>query len=83
MKEYGVAGWSLQRLGAFSVERGGSQNEEAKRYAVELVIRGREVLVIFPEDEIHYLNDRVRPFKSGAVDIGTRAVLEARQARPN
>lgn len=51
---YGVAGWWLQRLGAFSVERGGQHNEEAKRYAIEVVVRGREVLVIFPEGEIYY-----------------------------
>ena len=48
----GVAGWWLQRLGAFSVERGG-QNEEAKRYAIQVVKRGREVLVVFPEGEIY------------------------------
>ena len=80
---YGVAGWWLQRLGAFSVERGGPHNEEAKRYAVEVVMRGQEVLVIFPEGEIYYLNDLVQPFKSGAVDIGMQAVVEARQARPD
>ena len=80
---YGVAGWWLQRLGAFSVERGGRHNEEAKRYAIEVVIRGREVLVIFPEGEIYYLNDLVQPFKSGAVDIGMQAVVEARRTRPD
>ena len=80
---YGVAGWWLQRLGAFSVERGGQHNEEAKRYAIAVVERGREVLVIFPEGEIYYLNDLVQPFKSGAVDIGMQAVVEARQTRPD
>ena len=80
---YGVAGWWLQRLGAFSVERGGQHNEEAKRYAIEVVVRGREVLVIFPEGEIYYLNDLVQPFKSGAVEIGMQAVVEARQTRPD
>ena len=80
---YGVAGWWLQRLGAFSVERGGLHNEEAKRYAIEVVMRGREVLVIFPEGEIYYLNDLVQPFKSGAVDIGMQAVVEARRTRPD
>jgi 1-acyl-sn-glycerol-3-phosphate acyltransferase len=80
---YGVAGWWLQRLGAFSVERGGRHNEEAKRYAIEVVMRGREVLVIFPEGEIYYLNDLVQPFKSGAVDIGMQAVVEARRTRPD
>jgi WD40 repeat protein len=45
---HGVAGWWLERLGAFSVERGG-QNVEAKRFAIDAVKRAREVLVIFPE----------------------------------
>lgn len=80
---YGIAGWWLQRLGAFSVERGGLHNEDAKRYAIELVMRGREVLVIFPEGEIYYLNDVVQPFKSGAVEIGMQALIEGRRTRPD
>ena len=64
------------------MERGG-QNEEANRYAIEVVKRGRELLVIFPEGEIYYLNDLVQPFKSGVVDIGMQAVLEVRKFRPN
>ena len=61
----------------------GAENEEAKRYAIDAVKRGREVLVIFPEGEIYYLNDLVQPFKSGAVDIGMQAVVEARRTRPD
>ena len=75
---FGIAGWWLQRLGSFSVERGG-HNDEAKRYAIDVVKRGQEVLVIFPEGEIYYLNDLVQPFKSGAVEIGMQAVVEARR----
>jgi 1-acyl-sn-glycerol-3-phosphate acyltransferase len=79
---FGGAGWWLQRLGAFSVERGGD-NEEAKRYAIDAVKRGQEVLVIFPEGEINYLNDLVQPFKSGGVDIGMQAAVEAPRTRPD
>jgi 1-acyl-sn-glycerol-3-phosphate acyltransferase len=78
---FGVAGWWLQRLGAFSVERGG-ENGAAKRFAIDIVKRGSEVLVIFPEGEIYYLNDRVQPLKSGAVDIGLQAVVESQSTRP-
>ena len=78
----GRAGWWLQRLGAFSVERGG-QNDQAKRYAIDVVKRGQEVLVVFPEGEIYYLNDLVQPFKSGVVDIGMQAVVEARRTQPD
>src|SRR4029077_15911436 len=77
----GIAGWWLQRLGAFSVERGG-QNDVAKRFAIDVVKRAEEVLVIFPEGEIYYLNDLVQPFKSGAVEIGMQAVVEQRRAQP-
>ena len=79
---FGIAGWWLQRLGSFSIERGG-HNEEAKRYAIDVVKRGREVLVIFPEGEIYYLNDLVQSFKSGVVEIGMQAVVEQRQAQPD
>ena len=79
---FGSAGWWLRRLGAFSVERGG-RNEEAKRYAIDAVKQGRKVLVIFPEGEIYYLNDLVQPFKSGVVAIGMQAVVEARRTRPD
>ena len=58
------------------MERRGGPNHEGKRYAIEVVKRGREVLVIFPEGEIYYLNDLVQPFKSGVVDIGMQAVVE-------
>ena len=68
-----------ERLGAFSVERGG-QNEVAKRFAIDVVQRGQEVLVIFPEGEIYYLNDLVQPFKSGAIEIGMQAVIEQRRS---
>ena len=42
-----------------------AHNEQAKRYAIDAVKQGRELLVIFPEGEIYYLNDLVQPFKSG------------------
>ncbi len=79
---FGSAGWWLRRLGAFSVERGG-RNEQAKRYAIDAVKRGREMLVVFPEGEIYYLNDLVQPFKSGVVNIGLQAVVESRRTRPD
>ena len=65
----------------FSVERGGN-NEVAKRYAIDVVKRGREVLVSFPEGEIYYLNDLVQPFKSGVIEIGMQALVEMRQEKP-
>ena len=78
----GAAGWGLQRLGVFSVERGG-HDKPAKKFSVSVVRDGRDVLVIFPEGEIFYLNDSVQPFHSGAIDIGINAILERRQFEPD
>ncbi|MFZ5801599.1 MAG: lysophospholipid acyltransferase family protein [Candidatus Omnitrophota bacterium] len=81
-EEYlGWAGWWLRRLGGFSVERGGT-DVRAKDYSVDVVKSGRDALVIFPEGEIHYLNDAVQPFKSGIVHIGMEALTEMRQTDP-
>ncbi|MBX9686870.1 MAG: 1-acyl-sn-glycerol-3-phosphate acyltransferase [Candidatus Obscuribacterales bacterium] len=80
---WGSAGWFLRRLGVFSVERGGGESlEESKRYAMDIVERSKDLLVIFPEGEIFYLNDLVQPLKSGAVEIGMRAILENRKIFP-
>ena len=74
----GIAGWWLRRLGCFSVERGG-HSEVAKRFAIDVVTHAREVLVVFREGEIYFLNDLVQPFKSGAIEIGMQALVEMRQ----
>jgi hypothetical protein len=78
----GLAGWGLQRVGIFSVERGG-HDAQAKKFAADVVKNGRDALVIFPEGEIFYLNESVQPFHSGAVDIGIRAILDARKSSPD
>lgn len=79
---HGIAGWWLQRLGCFSVEKGGA-DQTARRYAVNIVKKRDTTLVIFPEGEIYYLNDLVQPFKTGAVHIGLQAITEAQETRSN
>lgn len=81
---FGAAGFWLERLGAFSVDRGGERSsvEQSKRYAIDLVKRAQDVLVIFPEGEIYYLNDQVQPLKSGAVDVGMKALVEMQEVHP-
>ena len=78
---HGIAGWFLQRLGSFSVERG-VKDLEAIRYAGDIVKKGQDALIMFPEGEIYYLNDLVQPFKTGAVHIGLQALIEAQAQRP-
>lgn len=75
---HGMYGWLLQHLGDFSVERGGG-DQTARRYAVDVVKKGHDVLVMFPEGEISYLNDLVQPFKTGAVHIVLQAITETRK----
>lgn len=77
----GVAGWALQRLGHFSVERG-AHDGEAKQFAIDIVKRARSVLVIFPEGEIFYLNEDVQHFHSGAVEICMQAIMQRRKKHP-
>ncbi len=78
----GLAGWALQSLGHFSVERG-SHDTQAKEYAINVVKQAQDVLVIFPEGEIFYLNDEVQQFHSGAVEIPMQALVQKRQSDPN
>lgn len=78
----GAAGWFLQRLGYFSVERG-AHDAPAKQYAVEIVKDGKDALIIFPEGEIFYLNERVQKFHSGAIEIGMQALIAARTGKPD
>lgn len=79
---YGLAGWALQRLGHFSVERG-AHDTKAKEFAIETVKQAKDILVIFPEGEIFYLNERVQTFHSGAVEICMQAILEQRKVDEN
>lgn len=77
----GVAGWALQRLGYFSVERG-ARDHQAKAYAIDVVREGKHVLVVFPEGEIFYQNEKLQHFHSGAIDIGLKAITENRKEKP-
>ncbi|HEY9788917.1 MAG TPA: 1-acyl-sn-glycerol-3-phosphate acyltransferase [Candidatus Obscuribacterales bacterium] len=78
----GLAGWALQRLGYFSVERG-AHDTAAKDFAIDVLKNAQEVLVLFPEGEIYYLNENIQPFHSGGVEICMQAMIQNRQSRPD
>jgi hypothetical protein len=78
----GLAGFMLQRLGYFSIERG-THDAEALSYAIEVVKKNEDFLVIFPEGEIFYMNEEVQPLHSGAVEIGMQAIVANRQIDPD
>jgi 1-acyl-sn-glycerol-3-phosphate acyltransferase len=68
---WGIDGWVLQRMGAFSVDREGC-DRRAVRQAVEL-LAGGQFLVVFPEGEIYHLNDRLTPLLEGVAFMALTA----------
>ena len=61
----------MQRIGAFSVDREGS-DRKAMKCAAQILEEGQFPLVIFPEGNVYFCNDRVSPFAEGAAYIGLR-----------
>ncbi len=68
--------WFLPRVGAFPVDREGA-DLAAFKMGVDLLARGRNPLVVFPEGEIHHLGDRVTPLREGALALATTAARRA------
>lgn len=79
---FGLAGYVLQRLGHFSVERG-THDTRAIEHAIEVVERGSDGLVVFPEGEIFYLNEEIQPMHAGAIEIGMQALQRRRTEDEN
>lgn len=75
----GVKGFAFQRLGAFSVDREGT-DLRSFRTAVDVLAEGRHSLVIFPEGEVYHLNDRVTPLREGAAMIAVTADRRRRKS---
>jgi hypothetical protein len=71
---WGLDGWVLQRMGAFSVDREGC-DRRAIRQAVEF-LSGGHALVVFPEGEIYHLNDRLTPLLEGVAFMALTAQRE-------
>jgi hypothetical protein len=77
-RHWGIDGWFLQRWGAFSIDRE-STDRRALREAVDL-LSGGQTLVIFPEGEIHHLNERLRPLLDGVALIALNAQRKLERA---
>jgi len=67
--------WVMQRLGAFSVDREGSDSRSMKQ-AADTLMRSRHPLTIFPEGNVYLENDCVTPFHDGAAFLALRAQKE-------
>ena len=68
----GTREWFLPRVGVFPVDREGS-DLTAFKTGVEILARGRNPLVVFPEGEIYHLGDRVTPLREGALALAATA----------
>ncbi|MCB1061913.1 MAG: 1-acyl-sn-glycerol-3-phosphate acyltransferase [Verrucomicrobiae bacterium] len=73
--------WVMQRAGAFSVDREGSDRKSMAE-AVKVIKAGRFALTIFPEGNVYLQNDRVTPFLEGAAFLALKAQKELGDSRP-
>ena len=69
---WGLGGWFYQRLGVFSVNRGGT-NREARQFTRAVLETGTYDLLMFPEGEVYLLNDLVMPLKPGVARLALEA----------
>ena len=67
----GIAGFVMQRLGCFSVDREGA-DRRALRQAIDILTTGR-FLAVFPEGENYHLNDRLTPLREGVAFMAATA----------
>lgn len=67
-----LAGWSLQSMGVFSVDRDGPDLSAIKT-AISLLERGSDPLVMFPEGEIYHHHRRLDPLNEGVASILLKA----------
>lgn len=70
-----IDAWVMQKMGAFSVDREGS-DQRAMKEAAAVLTRGKHGLTIFPEGNVYLRNDRVTPFNDGAAFLAIRAAKE-------
>ena len=79
---FGLKGWVFQRLGAFSVDREGT-DLRAFRTAVDVLVKAKRSLVIFPEGDVYHLNDKVTPLREGAATIAYTAARKRKRNNKN
>ncbi|MHC5541587.1 1-acyl-sn-glycerol-3-phosphate acyltransferase, partial [Singulisphaera rosea] len=75
----GMNRWILPRIGVFPVDREGA-DLTAFKTGVDLLAKGKNPLVIFPEGEIYQMSERLTPLREGAVAVATTAVKRLAEA---
>jgi 1-acyl-sn-glycerol-3-phosphate acyltransferase len=71
-----LGAWLMQRHGAFSIDREGTDTR-ALKHSMQILQEHPCPLVIFPEGEVYHLSDRVMPFRQGPAAI---ALMAARKS---
>ncbi len=69
---YGFRRFLLPRIGAFPIDREGT-DLRAFKAGVEILTTARYPLVIFPEGEVYHTSDRLTPIREGAVAFASAA----------
>lgn len=70
-----IQGYIIQYLGAYSIIRGTIDNDSFKK-TIELIVKGKNYLVIFPEGDTNGLNEYIMPFQSGVIQLAFWALEE-------
>jgi 1-acyl-sn-glycerol-3-phosphate acyltransferase len=68
----GLRKFILPRLGVFPVDREGADRSSFQA-GMEVLIKGKNPLVVFPEGEIYFLGDRLTPIREGAAALALAA----------
>jgi len=75
-----LGGFAMQRIGAFSVDREGA-DLAAVRMAMEILQRGDNPLVMFPEGEIYHHHEKLDVLNEGVATIVLRAAAKMEDGR--
>jgi len=70
-----IQGYIIQQLGAYSIIRGTLDSDSFKK-TIELILKGKNYLVIFPEGDTSGLNEYLMPFQSGVIQLAFWALDE-------
>jgi len=76
-----IQSWIMQRTGAFSVDREGSDRKSMK-CATDVLTQGKHPLILFPEGNVYFCNDEVAPFAEGASYIALSAQKKLGESHP-
>lgn len=75
------AGWLMQNIGCFSIDREGS-DRKAMAEAARILKDSEFALTIFPEGNVYLTNDKVTPFLDGASFLALKAQKDLGDAKP-